>query len=63
MIPLIRNTDVDFPANFTGSKKVEWERELLTDQRRIKLGEIEKHDFDGNRWKAAKEQLKKDDNK
>ena len=64
MIPLTRNIDAGFPSNFTGSKKVEWERELLTDQRRIKRGEIEKHDFKSSsktgRWKVTKEQLKKE---
>lgn len=60
MIPLTRNADAEFPTNFTGTKKVEWERELLEDQKRIKLGEIEKHDFQTGRWKVTKEQLKKE---
>jgi len=60
MIPLKRNTDTEFPTNFTGSKKIEWEKELLEDQRKIKRGEIEKHNFKTGRWKVTKEQLKKE---
>ena len=44
-------------ANFHGEKKRTFEKELLIDQRRIRRGEIQKHTFNSNRWKSAKEQL------
>ena len=43
--------------NFYGKRKEAFEKELLLNQRRIKRGEIEKHNFNSNRWKPAKEQL------
>jgi len=60
MIPLTRNTDAEFPANFTGNRKVEWEKELLKNQRAIKQGGLKKHNFIGSRWKVTKKQLKKE---
>ena len=43
--------------NFYGNRKEAFEKELLINQRRIRLGEIQKHTFKSNRWKLAKEQL------
>ncbi len=43
--------------NFYGKRKEAFEKELLLNQRRIKRGEIEKHNFKSDRWKPAKEQL------
>lgn len=43
--------------NFYGKRKEAFGKELLLNQRRIKRGEIEKHNFNSNRWKPAKEQL------
>ncbi|MYC75113.1 hypothetical protein F4X10_04975 [Candidatus Poribacteria bacterium] len=47
----------DIHANFHGEKKKAFEEDLLIDQRRIRLGEIQKHIFNNNRWKPAKKQL------
>ena len=47
----------DIHANFHGEKKRAFEEELLIDQRRIRRGEIQKHNFKGNRWNPAKKQL------
>jgi len=44
--------------NFIGSNKKKFERELLENQRKIKRGELEKHDWVSDRWKAGKDQLK-----
>ena len=43
--------------NFYGEKKKEFEKELLLNERRIKRGEKENHEFRAFRWKPAKEQL------
>ena len=43
--------------NFYGNRKEAFEKELLINQRRIRLGEIQKHTFNSNRWKPAKKQL------
>ena len=43
--------------NFYGQRKEVFEKELLLNQRRIKRGEIEKHNFKSDRWKPVKEQL------
>ncbi len=44
-------------ANFRGDRKRQFEKELLLNQRHIARGEIEKHTFESDRWRAAKEQL------
>ena len=43
--------------NFYGAKKEAFEKELLLNERRIKRGEKENHEFRSYRWKPAKEQL------
>ncbi|UCB52362.1 MAG: hypothetical protein JSV10_10335 [Candidatus Zixiibacteriota bacterium] len=59
MIPLSRNRDPNLiHHNFTGNLKRKLERELLENQRKILRGEIERHAFESDRWKAAKDQLK-----
>ena len=61
MIALIRDrNDNAIHKNFKGDEKKKLERKLLQNQRKIKRGEIEKHDFNSDKWKAAKEQLKKE---
>ena len=58
MIRLRRNrSKTDIHANFYGEKKRAFEKDLLINQRRIRRGEIQKHTFNSNRWKPAKEQL------
>ena len=58
MIPLRRSrSKIDIHANFHGDKKRAFEKELLINQRRIRRGEIQKHTFNSNHWKPAKEQL------
>ena len=47
----------DIHPNFYGQKKRTFETELLLNQWRIIRGEIQKHTFNSNRWKPAKEQL------
>ena len=43
--------------NFYGKRKEAFEKELLLNDRRIKRGEKENHEFRSYRWKPAKEQL------
>ena len=43
--------------NFYGKRKEAFEKELLLEERRIKRGDIKKHNFKSDRWKLAKEQL------
>ena len=43
--------------NFYGARKEAFEKELLFNERRIKRGEKENHEFRSYRWKPAKEQL------
>ena len=58
MIRLRRSqSKTDIHANFHGEKKRTFEKELLINQRRIRRSEIQKHTFNSNRWKPAKEQL------
>ena len=58
MIRLRRSRSrTDIHANFYGEKKRTFETDLLINQRRIRRGEIQKHTFNSNRWKPAKEQL------
>ena len=58
MISLQRQRSVQrVHANFRNPKRIELARKLLEDQRRIKRGEIDKHPFDSDIWKKAKEQL------
>lgn len=58
MIPLTRiRTKNAIHHNFYGERKKTFEKELLIDQRRIRRGEIQKHTFNNNHWKPAKEQL------
>ena len=47
----------DIHANFHGEKKRTLEKELLINQRRVRRDEIQKHTFNSNHWKPAKEQL------
>lgn len=44
-------------ALFLGARRQELAQELLTNQRRIKLGEITTHPWQSDRWKRAKDQL------
>lgn len=61
MISLKRDRTNDaIHENFKTAKKVEFEQELLEDQREIRKGNKEKHDFNSNRWKQSKDQLKKE---
>ena len=58
MIALQRDRNPDPTlAKFTGESKRDDEKELLTDQRRIRRNEIAKHKFEDDRWKAATERL------
>lgn len=58
MIALSRNRAVPpIDDHFVDNKRTEWEKELLTNQRKIKQGALEKHKFSSSRWKLAKEQL------
>lgn len=58
MICLRRSrSKTDIHTNFHAEKKRTFEKELLINQRRIRRGEIQKHTFNSNRWKPAKEQL------
>ncbi len=58
MIRLRRSrSKTDIHANFYGEKKRTFEKELLINQRRIRRGEIQKHNFKSDRWKEAKKQL------
>lgn len=43
--------------NFTGARRVAWNKELLIRQKEILAGKFEAHNFVQNRWKVAKEQL------
>ena len=43
--------------NFYGERKETFEKELLLEERRVKRGQMDKHDFKPGRWKEAKEQL------
>ncbi len=52
----IRSEDV-VHNNFYGERKETFERELLFNERRIKRGEKESHEFRSDRWNPAKEQL------
>lgn len=60
MVKLERILDNDFPINFYEGDRVEWELELLKNERDIKKGKIEKHVFKSSRWKQAKDQLIKE---
>ena len=63
MISLTRDrNNAAIQANFKDPRKIQFERELLEDQRRIRRNEIEKHDFQSDRWKASKDQLKIESN-
>ncbi|MFQ5796237.1 MAG: hypothetical protein ACE5JP_14470 [Candidatus Bipolaricaulia bacterium] len=44
-------------ANFRRDNKKQFEKELLFDQRRVVRGALEKHPFNSDRWKKAKDQL------
>ena len=58
MIRLRRSrSKTDIHANFYEKKKSAFEKELLINHRHIRRGEIQKHVFNSNRWKPAKEQL------
>lgn len=57
MIPLSRLLDANFPTDFTGQQRIDWELELLQNQRKIVRKEIKKHKFKSSRWSKAKEQL------
>lgn len=59
MIPLQRvRTEPAIHENFRGAKRIQNEKELMQDRRRFKKGEIEKQEFNSDRWKKAKDQLK-----
>ena len=58
MIELTHVRDEDsIHENFRNGKRIEFEKELLNNQRRIEKGELEKHDWKESRWKKAKNQL------
>jgi uncharacterized protein (TIGR02646 family) len=58
MIPLNRDRSPDkIHNNFHEAKRKEFETELLNNQKRILNGEIDKHPYDSERWKPAKDQL------
>ncbi|MEM6484176.1 MAG: hypothetical protein AAF662_04240 [Pseudomonadota bacterium] len=58
MIPLERNrTEDDIHANFLETNRVEFETELMNNQRSIAKGDLDKHSFKGGRWTKAKPQL------
>lgn len=58
MISLQRNrSEAAVHSNFTGDTKSDFERDLLINHRAILRGDLEKHSFNSNRWKAAKEQM------
>jgi len=61
MISLTRDrTNAAIHGNFKVPKKVQFEQELLEDQREIRKGNKEKHDFNSERWQKSKDQLKKE---
>jgi uncharacterized protein (TIGR02646 family) len=61
MIPLKRDrTSTAIHSNFVSPKRDTLNIELMTNQRSVLDGSISEHDFDSNRWKAAKDELKKD---
>ncbi|MDX1970100.1 MAG: hypothetical protein SFV23_23200 [Planctomycetaceae bacterium] len=58
MIPLRRvRSEAAIPRAFRGPERIENERKLLLDRRRLLKQEISKQEFDASRWKSAKEQL------
>ena len=57
MIPLTRVRTTAINQRFRGDKLVETSLKLLRDQRAIKKGNLEKHDFDSDIWRKAKDQL------
>lgn len=57
MIPLSRTRDNTINVQFRGDKLRESSLALLTAHRMLLNGEIEKHEFDSNLWKKAKDQL------
>lgn len=61
MISLQRNrTAAAIHANFVSPKREQFNIELMTNQRSV-LGEtLAEHDFDSDRWKKAKDELKRD---
>lgn len=63
MIPLKRDrTATAIADNFKSPKRERFETELMEDQRSIRQGQLNKHDFDSGRWKKAKDELIKDSN-
>ena len=60
MISLTRQRTNAINPQFHGDKLVSTSLKLLRNQRAIKLGTLEKHEFDGNIWKKAKKQLLKE---
>ncbi len=61
MIPLQRvRTEEAVHKNFKGGKRIQKEKKLMEDQRKIKRGELEKHPFNKDYWKKAKDRLKLD---
>ncbi len=61
MIPLSRDrTAAAVHANFVSTKRETFNIELMTNQRSVLDGSLVDHDFDSNRWKPAKDELKKD---
>lgn len=58
MILLTRiRTESAIHHNFYGASKEKFEKELLLEERCIKRGKMDKHDFKSDRWKEAKKQL------
>lgn len=43
--------------NFTGAKRVAWNKELLIRQKEILVGESDEHNFIQSRWKVVRDQL------
>ncbi len=61
MIPLSRDRSAAaVHANFVSPKRETFNIELMTNQRSVLDGSLIDHDFDSARWKAAKDELKKD---
>lgn len=61
MISLSRTLSAtDIHANFKTPKRENFEVDLMDDQRAVLKGTLNKHDFKSDRWKQAKDELKKD---
>ena len=57
MIPLTRQRTNAIHSQFRGDTLIATSLQLLQDQRAIKRGDLEKHEFNSDIWKKAKQQL------